>query len=164
MPVHMTLTSANAAIQILASAMKALNAAREHSRASKDTDLKADINTLYDELLALKEAVIRVTDENSELRGAFAEQQARQAGTPPPKPELKQVGAVNYYYIGDKGPYCQPCCDGNGKLVVLSPPEDWNNGVRRQCPVCKEYFYEKRMNLHDIRVGGRRGPQGWMGS
>ncbi len=161
----MTLTSANAAIQILASAMKALNAAREHSKASKDTDLKADINTLYDELLALKEAVIRVTDENAELRRTLAEEQARQAEAPPPKPELRQVGAVNYYYVADKGPYCQPCYDGKGKSVALSPPEDWNNGVRRECPLCKEYFYEKKMEFRSIsRLGGRRGPQGWMGS
>jgi hypothetical protein len=157
MPVIMTLTSANAAIQILASAMKALNAAREHSRASKDTDLKADINTLYDELLALKEAVIRVTDENLELRNAFAQQQARQAEAPPPKPELRQAGAVNHYYVGATGPYCQPCYDGKGKLTALSPPQDWNDGIRRRCSLCKEFFYEKPMDegtaFGSVRVG-----------
>jgi hypothetical protein len=154
----MPLTSANAAIQILASAMRALNAAREHSKASKDTDLKADINTLYDELLALKEAVIRVTDENAELKRDLAEQRARQSEAPALKPELRQVGSVNYYYIGDKGPYCQPCYDDKGKSVALSPPEDWNNGIRRECPVCKEYFYEKKMEFHSIsRLRARRG-------
>ena len=106
----MTLTSANAAVQILASAMKALNAAREHSKVSKDTDLKADINTLYDELLALKEAVVRVTDENTELRRALEEHVAKQTEVPL-KPEVKQVGAVNYYFVGTQGPYCQPCYD-----------------------------------------------------
>jgi hypothetical protein len=153
----MTLTSANAAVQILASAMKALNAAREHSKVSKDTDLKADINTLYDELLALKEAVVRVTDENTELKRALEEYVARQSEVQL-KPEVKQVGAVNYYFVGTQGPYCQPCYDGKGKLVALSPAEDWNEGVRRRCVLCKEYFYEKKMNMSPIRVGGRGTP------
>ena len=155
----MTLTSANAAVQILASAMKALNAAREHSKVSKDTDLKADINTLYDELLALKEAVGRVTDENTELKGALEKLLAKQDEAPP-RPEVRQVGAVNYYFVGTQGPYCQTCYDGKGKLVALSPPEDWNEGVRRHCVLCKEYFYEKRMNMSPIRIGGRRTPWG----
>jgi hypothetical protein len=137
MPVIMTLTSANAAIQILASAMKALNAAREHSKASKDTDLKADINTLYDELLALKEAVIRVTDENAQLRRALAQQAEK-----PPEPEPRQVGNVNYYFVGDKGPYCQPCYDVNHRLALLAPQVEYTGGRGRKCEACKTIFFE----------------------
>jgi hypothetical protein len=36
----------------------------------------------------------------------------------PSEPEIRQVGAVNYYFVGDKGPYCQPCYDVKGKLVL----------------------------------------------
>jgi hypothetical protein len=61
------------------------------------------------------------------------------------EPEIRQVGAVNYYYIGDKGPYCQPCYDEKGKRIFLTPPQEWNGGVRRKCEVCNKYFYEQPM-------------------
>src|SRR5258708_3582937 len=61
----MSLTAANAAIQIVAKAMDALNAVRERARTSKDSELKGHISALYDELLALKETVVRLSDENA---------------------------------------------------------------------------------------------------
>src|SRR5579864_3204145 len=142
----MSLTAANAAIQILAKAMDALNAIGERSRTSKDGELKVHISALYDELLALKETVVRLTDENAELR------RAREAK---PEPELRQVGAANFYFVGEKGPYCQKCHDGEGKLVALSPTEPWNGGERRHCTVCGEYYYEKLNSSQPIQVGGR---------
>jgi hypothetical protein len=82
---------------------------------------------------------------------------------PRPEPELKQVGVSNFYFVGDKGPYCQPCYDGKGKLTMLTPPENWSGGVRRQCVLCGEYFYEKARGTNRERLGGRGGPHGWMG-
>jgi hypothetical protein len=162
MPVDMSsVTVAAAAAQILSNTLSALNAVRERAKSSKDTDLKDHISTLYDSLLSLKEAVMRVTEENSELRRRITELEL-----PPQKqePELRQVGSVNYYYDGDKGPCCQPCYDGKGKLTVLTPAEGWNGGVRRQCTLCGDYFYEKPMDLSPKQIGGRRGRYGWMGS
>jgi hypothetical protein len=155
MPVDMSsVTIAAAAAQIVSNTLSALNAVRERARSSKDTELKDHISTLYDNVLSLKEAMIRMTDENSELRRTIATLER-----PPQKhePELRHVGSANYYYEGDKGPCCQPCYDGKGKLTVLSQPENWSGGVRRQCTLCGEYFYEKPMNLSPIRLGGRRG-------
>jgi hypothetical protein len=68
MPVLMGLTTANAALQILTTVTKTLNATRERAQNSKDTDLKTLINQLYDDVATLKEAVSRLTEENSELR------------------------------------------------------------------------------------------------
>jgi len=62
------LTTANAALQIVATLAKTLNKARERIQASQDTELKILLNTLYDDFAALKEAVQRVTDENTTLR------------------------------------------------------------------------------------------------
>lgn len=62
-----------------------------------------------------------------------------------PEPEIRQVGAVNYYFVGDKGPYCQPCYDEKGKRIFLTPPQKWNGGIRRKCEVCNKFFYEKPM-------------------
>src|SRR5438552_2422492 len=102
----MSLTAAAAATTILANAMKALDSLREQAKGSKDAALKENISKLYDNLLDLKDVVIRVEEEDSELRRKIA--QANIAAKPP-EPEIKTVGAVNYYFVGDKGPYCQPC-------------------------------------------------------
>jgi hypothetical protein len=136
----MALTAAAAATTILANATKALNAARERAQVSKDAKLKEIINTLYDEMLALREAVLRVTEENENLRSAKRAIE----------PELRRAGAVSHYYQGDEGPFCQPCFLRIGKLVMLNEREDWNDGIRRFCPVCREYFYEKPMDFGSV--------------
>jgi hypothetical protein len=150
-----SVTVAAAATQILSNTLSVLKAVRERAQTSKDNDLKDQISTLYDNLLSLKEAVMMVTDENAELRRKI-EQLERP--TPKKEPELRRVGSVNYYFDGDKGPCCQPCYDGKGKLTVLTQPEDWNGGVRRQCTLCGDYFYEKPMDLSPQRLGARRRP------
>lgn len=148
------LTVAAAAMQTLNNALGAMKAAKDRSKGSKDTDLKEGVSTLYDALLDLKEALMRLTDENTELRRKVEQLETAQKE----KPELRQVGVVNYYFVGDKGPFCQACYDGElQRLVALSPPEDWNNGIRRFCPVHKGYIYEKEMEFGTMRLRGRRG-------
>ena len=151
----MSLTAASAATTILSHAMKALDSLREQAKGSKDAGLKENISRLYDSLLDLKAAVIRVDEENSDLRRRIAEH--TQTG----RPEIKQVGAVNYYFVGDQGPYCQPCYDGKGKLVALTPAQEANSGVYRRCALCKEHFWEKPEDL-SAAFGTVSGPDGWM--
>src|SRR5579859_7111621 len=105
----MSLTVTAAAAQILANSLSALKIVRERAQGSKDNDLKEHISTLYDSLLSLKETLILVTQENEELKSQLAVLTRPQEK---PEPELRQVGAANFYFIGDKGPYCQPCFDG----------------------------------------------------
>jgi len=137
------ITVVAAAVQILDKALGQLNAARERAQGSKDADLKDQISRLYDTMLSLKEVLLRVTEENSDLRHKIEQLENAQKE----KPELRQVGDVNYYFVGEKGPFCQVCFDGEGKLVALSPvgPTLSGGGLRRSCPLCKETFYEKRM-------------------
>jgi len=130
---------AAAAVRILNDALGIVKAARERAQSSRDPDLKDLTLTLYDHVLSLKEAVMLVTDENNELRRKIAELEH-----PAAKPELRQVGVANFYFVGDVGPYCQACYDGSERLTRLSPPESWNGGIRRKCVICKQYFYEKR--------------------
>lgn len=154
------MTTVNATVQLLATAAKTLNAAREHATASNDTEMRVLINAAYDQMAALKEAVVRVTDENAELRGLIAQLERPEEVKPTPK--IRQVGAVNYYFVGDEGPYCQPCYDGKGKLVALSPAtETFGGGVRRDCPLCHQSFDEKKI-VKRSQVGGSGGPQDWM--
>jgi hypothetical protein len=135
----MSVSTATAiAAQILSNTLSLSKTVREQAKQSKDADLKAHISDLYDSVLSLKEAVMLVTDENNELRRRNAELEH-----PPEKPVIKQVGAVNYYFVGEKGPYCQPCYADKRNLVELMPPQEWSGGIRRKCEVCGKYFYEK---------------------
>jgi hypothetical protein len=139
------LTVAAAAMQILNNALGAIKAAKERSKGSKDSDLKEQISTLYDSLLNLKEAMLRLTDENSELRIAIE----RLHNAQKENPELRQVGAVSYYYLGDKGPFCQTCYVSMGKLVALPSPQEWSGGLRRTCSLCSRSFWERPMPPDD---------------
>jgi hypothetical protein len=133
----MPLTAVAAATTILTNAMKALDSLREQAKGSKDANLKENISKLYDNLLDLKAAVIRVEEENSELKRTIA-----QSAEKPPEPELKQVGTAIYYFVGDNGPYCQPCYDCNHRLVWLTPLIDYAGGRGRKCEVCNKVFFE----------------------
>src|SRR5258708_31977024 len=87
----------------------------------------------------------RLLDENKELR-----RQLEQRQHPTQEPKIRQVGETNYYYKGDEGPFCQPCYDVDPKvkrLVALSPQQttQWGS-VRRDCSVCHQTFYEKKVD------------------
>ena len=131
----MALTSIAAATTILTNATKLLDSLREQAKSSKDTTLKEGISKLYDYLLDLKAAHIRVEEENAELR--------RQLSQPSPSPTIRQVASANYYYVGEAGPYCQPCFDSKEKLILLSPPQASSGGIYRKCYVCGKFFWEK---------------------
>jgi hypothetical protein len=154
----MTLTSVTAATGILSNAMKLLDSVREQAKGSKDLALKESISKLYNDLLDLKAAHMRIEEENTELRRQIA-----QGAHKPPEPKIRQVGAVNYYFVpGEEEPYCQPCYDGKSKsLVRVSPPEAWSGGQRRHCPVCYTYFQETKSEDRPIQLAGRRGRYTW---
>jgi len=130
---------ASLSLQLLAKTTEALNALRERAQRSKDIDIKDQINALYDNVLALKEVVSRLLDENKDLQRQLENQQH-----PPEKPKIRQVGETNYYFVGEEGPYCQPCYDVKEKLVPLSPQKSTTLGaLKRECSVCRQTFYEK---------------------
>jgi hypothetical protein len=154
----MRLTSVSAAATILANAMKVLDSVREQAKGSRDLALKENISKLYSEMLDLRAAQMRIEEENAELRRTMAHAAEK------PEPEIRTVGLVNYYFVGKVGPYCQPCYDVDPKvkrLVMVTPPESWNGGQRRHCPVCHSYFQETKSESGQIRLGGRRGGGQW---
>jgi hypothetical protein len=131
----MTLTAAAAATSLLNNALGLLKSAREQAKGSKDTSLKDTVNSLFDAILDLKEAVLFVSEENSLLRAALESKTE--------KPRIKQIGQAIYYFVGDDGPFCQPCYDDKKKLVIVPPAEPWSGGMRRDCLVCHNTFWEK---------------------
>jgi hypothetical protein len=151
----MSVTSATTiAAQILSNTLAVLKTVREQAKESKDATLKSHISDLYDSVLSLKEAVMLVTDENRELRRRIEE---LEKAPETPVPMIRQVGLVNYYFVGEEGPYCQPCYDAKSKLVRVTPPEPWSGGQRRHCPVCHAIFQETKGADGPVRLGGRRG-------
>lgn len=133
---------ANLALSLIKTAGEQLNKLRERAQATKDLEIKEHVGNLYDTMNAIKEAFSRLADENSGLKRQLENEHMARVAIP----RIAQVGDTNYYFQGEKGPYCQPCYDTKAKLVALSPTEPWNGGIRRECPVCHEYFYEQRMN------------------
>lgn len=144
-------TSVVVAVDLIGKVSKVLNSVRERAKRSKDAALNENISGLYDDFLDLKAMVLRLTEENAELRGKLAAQAVE-----PQKPEIRQVGETNYYYVGEQGPYCQPCYDGNGKLVRLMPPEQHSGGTCRKCRVCRQVFYEETKPVRPVSLRRRR--------
>jgi hypothetical protein len=139
-----SISVASFALSLTTKATEALNALRERAKTTKDLDIKDQISTLYDNVLELKEVISRLLDENKDLKRQIEAQQH-----PPEKPEIKQRGEANYYFKGTEGPFCQPCYDDKGKLVVLPPQSKSGSGsVSRTCTVCRNIFYEVRVNTN----------------
>ena len=150
----MELSTVTAAMDLLGKASKALDSLRERAKTSNDAELKENLSRLYDHFLDLKETVLRIKEENAELRRTIAAQAEK-----PPKPEIRQVGETNYYFVGEEGPYCQPCYDGNNKLVNLMPKLHYTGGWGRTCKVCGKVFFEGSETPPRIQFK----PSGWMG-
>jgi len=134
----MELTTVTAALEILSKASKALDSIREQSKSSKDAALKENISKLYDEFLDLKALVLRLTEDNAELRAKLDRMADK-----PPQPKIKQEGLTNYYYVEDEGPFCQPCYDGSRKFSHLSPRQFFGDSFGRKCAVCNKVFIEQ---------------------
>lgn len=148
----MELSTVNVALEVVGIASKALDSVREQSKTSKDAALKENISKLYDYFLDLKAAILRLTEENAALKTKLARL------VDAAKPEIKQEGQANYYYIGQDGPFCQPCYDGDGKLARLSPRQSFAGGPGRRCHVCNKVFFEQRESLNSVHGEREWGP------
>lgn len=138
------------ALALVGKTTEALNALREHAKRTKDLDIKDQINTMYDHVLDLKEAISRLVDENNALKRKLEHETE--------KPVLRPFGDTVYcFQSNNPNPCCPNCYSDKGKLIPLSSPQDWNGGVRRECTLCGEQFYERRMNVGGppVRLGGR---------
>jgi hypothetical protein len=133
----MELSTVGIALDLITKASKGLDAVRERAKTASDVGLKENISKLYDDFLDLKAIVLRLTEENLQLRQAIAAQADK-----PPTPEAREVGSTVYYFLGDQGPYCQRCYDQNDKLVRVTARQKYVGGWGRKCEVCDTVFYE----------------------
>ena len=122
--------------------MSALKNARDLVRDTNNAELKNELASAYDGLLSLRE---RLLDLESQKRTLEEEIDG-------PLP------AFGYFFRkGDSdNPLCPKCYQGKGKIqAFLSPAISWNGGIRRECRICHEFFYEKEMDLGSTRVAKR---------
>ena len=143
----MELSTIKTALDLLGNASKGLESVRERAKTSNDAALKESISRLYDNFLDLKAIIVRLTEENAGLR-----QQISQGVEKPLKPEIRQFGEANYYFVGNEGPYCQPCYDLNGKLMNLTPKQQYGSWLGRKCHVCQNIFKEAAAPLQRTQI------------
>lgn len=143
----MALETIGTAFELIAKASKALDAVRERAQTSNDLALKENISRLYDDFLALKSIIVRISDENAALERKLAKADERS-----PKPELRQIGKTNHYYLGEEGPFCQPCYNVQGKLNPLKPQQRFGSGIGRKCHVCQGLFIESDAPREPVQV------------
>ena len=110
--------------------------ALEIAKKSGNTDLKAAISELYDDILDVKGRVLELDEENRVLRADLAK-----------KGSITYSSELGYYFVaGDPNPYCPTCYDANEKLLHLTASEPWNGGQRRNCRVCRHTYWDKPQN------------------
>jgi hypothetical protein len=144
----MELSTVSTALELLNKARKGLEAVRERAQMSRDAALKSSVGTLYDDFNSLKSIIVRLTEENANLRQTISAGVAEKSA----KPEIRQVGRTNYYYVGAEGPYCQPCYDVNKRLINLTPQQSYAAGTGRKCQVCNNLFIEEKAKLGRAQV------------
>jgi hypothetical protein len=117
--------------------VQSIKTAIELAKTSKDSDLKQTISEVFDGILDLKSKVLDLEEENRKLRITIAE-----------KASIKRSDVFGYYFKEDEiSPLCPKCYESDAKLAYLSNAGPWNDGIRRDCRICNETYWEKPMAL-----------------
>jgi hypothetical protein len=113
-----------------------------------DLELMKQIVDLRNEVFELQQENLRLQREVSEVMRL--NEIANSLVLRPP---------LNYYYRdGDPIPYCPTCWEKDNKPIHLPNPEPWNGGIRRDCRVCKQTYWEEPMDDSPVRFARRRSP------
>src|SRR5579864_3565403 len=131
--------------------MEAISTLKEISQlVKKYNDLE-----LMGKIVNLQTEVFGLSQENLELKRKL--ETSREKAEQREKLQLRRVGECNYYFMdGDEVPFCPKCYEDKGKLAHLTNSEPWDGGVRRDCRICNEAFYEVPMDLTPRRITVRR--------
>ncbi len=102
--------------------------AKELAKQSGDTDLKAAIAEVYNDILDLKDRVGDLNDENRLLRQKLTE-----------KAEITRHESGYFFKKGETAPLCPHCYQAPPNYAVVYL-EVWNQSECR-CRVCDKMFY-----------------------
>ena len=111
-----------------------------------DLELMRRIVDLQQEVFDLQQTNLDLQKQIAALR------ESRQAeGSMIPRPPF------NYYYRdGDPVPFCPKCWENDKKPIHLPESEPWSGGIRRDCRVCNETYWEKPPGSGPARIGRTR--------
>jgi len=60
---------------------------------------------------------------------------------------VKRTGPHGFYFQdGDPDPLCPKCWEKDEKMIHLGNSRPWSGGIRRDCHVCNQTFWEKPMH------------------
>ena len=101
-----------------------------------DLELMKKIVDLQSELFELQQENLRLQRELSEVERSVSAAAAMRMRSP-----------FNYYYSDDDPvPFCPTCWEHSEKRIHLPEAEPWNGGLRRDCRVCQQTYWEKPMD------------------
>ncbi len=110
-----------------------------------DIELMKRIVELQSQVFDLQQTNLRLQEELSQIKQESADELA-----------MQMSGPMNYYFRkGDPVPFCPKCWEGQRKAIHLPEAEPWSGGIRRDCRVCNETYWEKPTQSASIRVSRR---------
>ena len=113
--------------------LKTLRQIREMIKRSNDQELFKLILALQRDIFDLESENLKLNVELTSLKRELA--LSEKLHVRPPYPY--------YFRDGDDVPFCPACWESERKAIHLSAPEHVDLGIRRQCRVCKETYWEE---------------------
>lgn len=104
-------------------------------------------------ILALQTELFELQSDNLNLDAKLASLQ-RQLDA---REKMHMRPPFNYYFRdGDDVPFCPKCWKSYGKAIHLPAPEQSSAGIRRDCKICKEIYWEKAVDPRRRQARQRR--------
>lgn len=132
----------------------------DNARELADLIKKIGDAELYSKIVDLKSQVVTLAGRNYEVEAELRDANAKLA-----QREQLKYREPYCWADGDDVPFCPTCWENGEKAIHLTPPQEWNGGLRRQCRACQQFIYEKPMRpISSFRRQPYGGSQSWMGN
>jgi hypothetical protein len=106
---------------------------REIVRRCNDQELLTLVLALQRDIFALESENIKLNMELASLKQELGLHE-----------KMHQRPPHSYYFRnGDDVPFCPTCWESEGKAVHLSAPDQSDYGIRRECPACRQTYWER---------------------
>lgn len=107
--------------------------------------------------------VLKLEEENAQLRRdklALEKELQKAQAKLQDKADLIRSPKGYCFFAADPTPFCATCYETKDIRVSLEPPEEWNGGIRRNCPSCgRSYWDEPSQPVKPFRLA--RGSARW---
>jgi hypothetical protein len=115
-----------------------------------DLELMKQIVDLQNQVFDLQQCNLKLQKEVADLRYLNNSDQSMVLRSP-----------FNYYYCAeDPVPFCPTCWENDHKQIHLPEARPWSGGIRRDCRVCHQAYWEKPIDYTPVRIARTR--SSWM--